>query len=264
MNLIAANLLLVTPSSEDAFYLLASMVENILPKGYYDHQLLTSRADQQVLRHFVAKVLPKLSAHLEELHVELEALTFQWFLSVFTDCLSAEALFRVWDVVLCCGEGSTFLFRVALALLKLNEAELLACNTLANVYTYIGHRLTNHAISIDGLIQASEGLRRLVRKEDVEARRAEAVRHEEEVMQAREEMNYIRREAMKAKKYAVSVESKDLVGKEPASSIPPGEAAKPVELDTPTPEPDSCLAAEADTKENQNSGDGSTAKSNEG
>jgi len=232
MNLIAANLLLITPSSEDAFYLLASMVENILPKGYYDHQLLTSRADQQVLRHYVAKVLPKLSAHLDELNVELEALTFQWFLSVFTDCLSAEALFRVWDVVLCCGEGSTFLFRVALALFKLNEGELLACSTAANVYTYINHRLTNHAISIDGLIQASEGLRRLVKKEDVDVRRDDAVRREEEVMREREEMNSIRREAMKAKKDAASVKSKEIAAATPSSR----EVAKPAEESPPAPE----------------------------
>jgi small G protein signaling modulator 3 len=221
MNLIAANLLLVTPSSEDAFYLLAAMVENILPKGYYDHQLLTSRADQQVLRHHVAKVLPKLSAHLEQLGVELEALTFQWFLSVFTDCLSAEALFRVWDVVLCSGDGSTFLFRVALALLKLNEPELLACDTPASVYTYLNHRLTNHAISIDGLIQAGEALRKLVRREDVEVQRAEAVQKEEEVMRKREEENAARREARKATRDAASVKSRETIE---ASS---GEASDP-------------------------------------
>ena len=36
------------------------------------------------------EVLPHLDAHLQKLGVELEALTFQWFLSVFTDCLAAE------------------------------------------------------------------------------------------------------------------------------------------------------------------------------
>jgi hypothetical protein len=189
------------------------MIENILPQHYYDHGLLASRADQQVLRQYIAEVLPRLSAHLDDLGVELEALTFQWFLSIFTDCLSAEALYRVWDVVLCLnvtstvnsaatgsgrdgvstgtktpltaeeeavagsGGGSTFLFQVALALLKLNEQQLLTtCSTPAALYTYINHQMTNHAISIDGLIQASEALRNLVRREDVVARRAIALR----------------------------------------------------------------------------------------
>ncbi|KAL2869196.1 TBC domain-containing protein [Aspergillus lucknowensis] len=213
MNLIAASLLLITPTAEDTFWLLTSMIEVILPKHYYDHGLLASRADQVVLRQYISQVLPKLSDHLETLGVELEALTFQWFLSVFTDCLSAEALYRVWDVVLCLdvasavnknptplsqsaarehtanksatvndmasgsGAGSTFLFQVALALLKLNEAPLLTtCSTPAELYTYINHQMTNHAISIDGLIQASEALRNVVRPDDVVAKRAEALR----------------------------------------------------------------------------------------
>ncbi|KAJ8130762.1 hypothetical protein O1611_g2867 [Lasiodiplodia mahajangana] len=187
MNLITANLLLIMPSTEDAFWVLVSIIERILPHGYYDHSLIASRADQNVLRQYVTAVLPKLSNHLESLSIELEALTFQWFLSVFTDCLSAEALFRVWDVVLCISDGSTFLFQVALALLKLNEQQLLQCDTPAAVYTYINHQMTNHAISIDGLIQASEGLRRVVRREEVEDRRNKAIQAERQLMKEREE-----------------------------------------------------------------------------
>ncbi|KAM0351576.1 hypothetical protein ACHAPU_002584 [Fusarium lateritium] len=186
MNLIAANLLLMMPSAEDAFWILTSFVESILPHGYYDHSLMASRADQQVLRQYVAAVLPKLSAHLDSLSIDLEALTFQWFLSVFTDCLSAEALFRVWDVVLCTNDGSTFLFQVALALLKLNEGNLLQCNTPAGIYTYISHQMTEHAISIDGLLQASEGLRKVVRREDVEQRREKAIQAEKDMIMGRD------------------------------------------------------------------------------
>lgn len=175
MNLITASLLLIMPSAEDAFWVLTSMIENILPPHYYDHSLLTSRADQQVLRQYVAELLPRLSVHLDELGIELEALTFQWFLSVFTDCLSAEALYRVWDVVLCFNDGSTFLFQVALALLKLNEGALLECETAAGVYSYIGHEMTGHAISIDGLVNASDALRKVVRRSEVEERRQKAV-----------------------------------------------------------------------------------------
>ncbi|KND94304.1 TBC domain-containing protein C4G8.04 [Tolypocladium ophioglossoides CBS 100239] len=186
MNLIAANLLLIMPSAEDAFWILTSIIESILPQGYYDHLLMSSRADQQVLRQYVSTVLPKLSAHLDSLSIELEALTFQWFLSVFTDCLCAEALFRVWDVVLCTNDGSTFLFQVALALLKLNETNLLQCDTPAGVYTYINHQMTEHAISIDGLIQASEGLRRVVRREEVEQRRDKAIQTEKDMVAERD------------------------------------------------------------------------------
>ena len=187
MNLITACLLLIMPTAEDTFWMLASIVENILPHNYYDNSLLASRADQQVLLQYVAEILPKLSAHLLSLSVELEALSFQWFLSIFTDCLSAEALFRVWDVLFCTNDGSTFLFQVALALLKLNEQQLLQCSTTASVYTYLNHQMTNHAISIDGLIHASEGLRKVVKREEVELRRSKVIEAEKDQIRLREE-----------------------------------------------------------------------------
>jgi uncharacterized membrane protein YgcG len=181
MNLIVANLLLITPSAEDAFWILSSLVETILPPHYFDHSLLGSRADQLVMRQYVTDILPKLSAHLSSLDIDLETMTFAWFLSLFTHCLSAEALFRVWDVILCTPhDAGAFLFQVALALLKLNESLLLACASPAEVYLYINHQMTNHAISIDGLVQASEALRRLVKREEVEARRLRAVDGERE------------------------------------------------------------------------------------
>jgi len=186
MNIIAANLLLIMPTTEDAFWVLTSMIENILPEKYYDSSLLASRADQVVLRQYVTEILPQLSDHLEELSIELEALTFQWFLSVFTDCLSAEALFRVWDVVLCINDGASFLFQVALALLKLNELALLACESPAEIYGYINQQMTDHAISIDGLIRASEALKKVVKREDVLERRRLAIEAEMELIRQRE------------------------------------------------------------------------------
>ncbi|KAL8777790.1 MAG: hypothetical protein Q9194_002348, partial [Teloschistes cf. exilis] len=130
MNLITASLLLIMPTAEDAFWMLTSIIENILPEQYYDRSLLASRADQKVLLAYTAEILPKLSEHFENMGIELEALTFQWFLSLFTDCLSAEALYRIWDVVFCFPDGgSTFLFQVALALLQLNEGDLLALDS---------------------------------------------------------------------------------------------------------------------------------------
>ena len=56
MNLITACLLLIMPTAEDAFWILTALIENILPRGYYDHSLLASRADQQVLRQYVSSI----------------------------------------------------------------------------------------------------------------------------------------------------------------------------------------------------------------
>lgn len=140
------------------------------------------------------EILPTLDLHLSKLGVELEALTFQWFLSIFTDCLAAEALFRVWDVILCL-VGSPFLFQVALALLKLNEKALLDCNSAAGVYSYLNGEMTHQGISIDGLIRESDGMRGMVKRVDVEKRREKAVKRELADMAIGEEEEAARLEA---------------------------------------------------------------------
>ena len=227
MNLITGSLLIICATTEDVFWLLVAIIDSILPSGYFSGALVVARADQTALRSYVAELLPSLSARLEELGVELEALTFQWFLSLFTAVVNAEALYRIWDVILCLnssdaaptgpyhsatssstsnadrpvsvttaaarsnlatsatnydhednhdGTSSPFLFQLALALLKLNEPALLALESPAAVYSYVNHDMTNHAISIDGLIGAAEALRGKIRRAELLERRAKAVR----------------------------------------------------------------------------------------
>ncbi|GAA5820249.1 hypothetical protein JCM3770_003152 [Rhodotorula araucariae] len=136
MNNLVATLLLTHPAEEDAFWVLVCIIENILPSDYYTSQLLVSRADQQVLQDLVARILPKLAAHLEEQGVELSAITFSWFLSLFTDSLPIQTLLRVWDLFFI--HGTIFLFRIALAILKLHEGDLLECDSTASLYALLG------------------------------------------------------------------------------------------------------------------------------
>lgn len=87
INIIAAILLLKFPTEEEVFYGLMSIIEQKLPKRYYTPDLLSSRVDQSVLKHLMASSMPRLGHYLEELGVQLEAITFGWFLSIFTNCL---------------------------------------------------------------------------------------------------------------------------------------------------------------------------------
>lgn len=61
MNLLAALLLLVYPDEEDAFWMLCSMLERVLPSDYYSSQLLVSQADQKVLQDLIQLALPDVS-----------------------------------------------------------------------------------------------------------------------------------------------------------------------------------------------------------
>ena len=90
VNVITATLLLVHSTDEEAFWGLAAIIERILPEGYFTPDLIASRADQRVLKRLVREICPRVHTHLQRLGVDLEAITFNWFLSVFTDCLPAE------------------------------------------------------------------------------------------------------------------------------------------------------------------------------
>ncbi|OAQ63186.2 GTPase activating protein [Pochonia chlamydosporia 170] len=75
--------------------------------------------------------LPTLSGHLEELQVET-AYVSQWFLSFFAVTCPLPMLFRIYDVIFAEGASET-LMRVALSLMRKNEARLLACTEMEDV-----------------------------------------------------------------------------------------------------------------------------------
>ncbi len=92
MNLVASTLLLVHADEEEAFWVLAALVERILPEGFFSPTLLPSRACPLVLLDYVQENMPKLAAHLAGLGIDLPAICFSWFLSLLTDCLPVEVM----------------------------------------------------------------------------------------------------------------------------------------------------------------------------
>jgi septal ring factor EnvC (AmiA/AmiB activator) len=79
-------------------------------------------------RELLRQLLPELAAHLEELQVD-PAYVSQWFLSFFAVTCPLPMLFRIYDVIFAEGASET-LMRVALSLMRKNEARLLACTEL--------------------------------------------------------------------------------------------------------------------------------------
>jgi hypothetical protein len=142
------------------------MIERLLPADFYSPSLVGSRADQAALADLVVQHVPRVAVHFAELGVDLTSVTFGWFLSLFTDCLPVETLFRVWDVFFV--EGHAVLFRVAVAVLKLNEAELCATDSVPDLFTFIGG-MTARLWSADKLIALQHSYRSAMRDADVQA-----------------------------------------------------------------------------------------------
>ncbi|KAE8266515.1 hypothetical protein A4X09_0g5832 [Tilletia walkeri] len=174
MNNLAATLLLTLPNEEDAFWTLACIISKILPAEYYTSHLLVSQADQRVLVELVDEQLPKLAEHMREIGVDLPAVTFAWFLSLYTDCLPVETLFRVWDILFI--DGMAVLFRIAMAILSLSEKDLLSTSGPAAFYGHM-HSLTSRMFSVDRLMKlACEDFAQTIKYPNILTRREKHVK----------------------------------------------------------------------------------------
>lgn len=107
---------------EDVFWVLVSLVEERLFNGVEEQLFFWSKVQEGVVRELAAKKVPKVYRHLEKLGSSVEALTGQWFSSLFVLSLPSETVARVWDCLFC--EGPKVLLRVALTLMKKCESAI--------------------------------------------------------------------------------------------------------------------------------------------
>lgn len=129
----------VQEKEEDAFWLLASIVERILPSGWLSAELLGTKVDLQVLCELTANHLPAVRSHLQQLEIPLELVASSWLMTLFSTTLPAETLFRLWDVVFC--NGSTAILAACLAVLSLLAEDILACVDFGDVSALLANKV---------------------------------------------------------------------------------------------------------------------------
>ncbi|KAI9095959.1 rab-GTPase-TBC domain-containing protein [Phlyctochytrium arcticum] len=122
LNIISAVLLLHL-KEEDAFWLLCTMVESLLP-DHYTKTLMGSVVDQAVLTQLVKIHLPGLSAHLEKLYMDLSTISVPWIVCLFLNTVSLKVGVKFLDAFFL--DGPKFSFWLSLAILKVNEVQLIA------------------------------------------------------------------------------------------------------------------------------------------
>lgn len=93
-------------------------MEGLYRPGLPRFQLVTYQF-QALLQRF----LPKLAAHLEANGVHTSMFASSWFITCFTYAFPFELVTRIWDIFI--AEGWKIIFRVAVALLKMGQKELL-------------------------------------------------------------------------------------------------------------------------------------------
>ncbi|XP_046964550.1 TBC1 domain family member 9 [Vanessa cardui] len=122
MNIVASVLLIYCPE-EQAFWLLATICETLLP-DYYNTRVVGALVDQGVLEELTKAHLPELHAKLDELGI-MKMISLSWFLTLFISVMPYECAVNVMDCFFY--DGAKVIFQVTLTILDINRDKLLKC-----------------------------------------------------------------------------------------------------------------------------------------
>ncbi|PNW70873.1 hypothetical protein CHLRE_17g737050v5 [Chlamydomonas reinhardtii] len=124
MNTIVGLMLVALNRNEEAaFWLLAALVEDILYPGTYSRNLEGCQIEMRALDELIGTKLPRLQQHFQAIDFDISMLATDWYLCLFSVSLPSETVMRTWDSLFY--EGPKILFRVALAMLKIYEDNML-------------------------------------------------------------------------------------------------------------------------------------------
>lgn len=71
-------------TEEETFWILAHIIEQVIPKNYYIN-MVPIIADIKILRQMMKEKIPRLVKHIQDLNVDLNFLLIPWFVMVFTN-----------------------------------------------------------------------------------------------------------------------------------------------------------------------------------
>lgn len=134
MNYVCGAMLLSGCSEDECFWLLDTIVVDLLPPDFYSNSLKGLKKDLGILRELVASELPRIHAHLTNLHLPVDLFAIRWFLCLFVNAFPLPLSTRFLDCFLY--EGRKTLFRTSLALLKLHERNILNLRDMGEAFVY--------------------------------------------------------------------------------------------------------------------------------
>ncbi|XP_070607114.1 TBC1 domain family member 8 isoform X2 [Erythrolamprus reginae] len=119
MNILTSVLLLYA-KEEEAFWLLVSICERMLP-DYFNHRVIGAQVDQSVFEELIRERLPELAEHFKDLST-LASVSLSWFLTLFLSIMPLESAVNVVDCFFF--DGIKAIFQLGLAVLEANAVEL--------------------------------------------------------------------------------------------------------------------------------------------
>jgi len=134
MGVICATLLLLF-EEEDAFWMMCSIVEDLLPGQYYSVSLFGVQVDIRVFRYLIQQYLPNIHKLFNEHDIDLTLICFQWFLTLYSNVFNTKFIYHLWDYFFL--YGSIILFQIGLIMLKQYEDNLIEYNNSAQIFNFL-------------------------------------------------------------------------------------------------------------------------------
>lgn len=149
MNYIAAFLWLVMGDEEKAFWTFTALLDVVLPNDVHARDIKGTISQYKILHRVLYMHAPKVDKHLRQLDVDLVMIASKWLLCLFVESFPSTTAARVLDCIMY--EGEKVWFRVVIAMIKMNEREILECTSLPDVMICLKEAY-NGQFDADGLL----------------------------------------------------------------------------------------------------------------
>ncbi|KAB5576680.1 hypothetical protein PHYPO_G00200480 [Pangasianodon hypophthalmus] len=121
-RLLPASVLLLYTREEEAFWLLVTVCERMLP-DYFNRRVIGAQVDRSVFEELIRERLPHLAERVPDLSA-LSSLSLSWFLALFLSAVPFRSGLRILDCFFC--HGVKIIFQLGLAVLDANVDEICA------------------------------------------------------------------------------------------------------------------------------------------
>jgi hypothetical protein len=156
MNFIAGTLLNTGFNEEEGFWMLTQIIEVYLPLDYFS-VMSGVIVDQKIFNFLLTTLIPKVAKHLKKIELDPSLFSVQWFVCMFAYSFERDVVVRIWDIFFV--EGSVFLFKVALGIMKLAQDIIINIDDFRKGYVDDEmHFIENYTKSVhdpDTLIEAA-------------------------------------------------------------------------------------------------------------
>uniref|UniRef100_A0A4W3IKK2 TBC1 domain family member 8B n=1 Tax=Callorhinchus milii TaxID=7868 RepID=A0A4W3IKK2_CALMI len=138
MNILTSVLLLYA-KEEEAFWLLVSVCERMLP-DYFNQRIIGALVDQAVFEELIRDQLPQLTDHMTDMTF-FSSVSLSWFLTVFISVMPIESAVNVVDCFFY--DGIKAVLQLGLVVLDYNMDKLLLCKDDAEAVTILNKFFDN-------------------------------------------------------------------------------------------------------------------------